>query len=246
MSSQSFSTGWNRTHQRPRQVKYKLLLTNPQFRVLKEVAQVWAALKTNEWTKIVDIVTTGYKLVDYDGNDLSPNIPFVRHTFAVASRLMPKEHQEWPPDLTCKITRETIADKAQLEVLKQACDFYTRMFLGQFMEVNNIVRMCRGHDPDFATQSAVLGHVFGRECDIEELMKQASSLFGHSTGSSHGIHSDKVNDKSRIAYDIQQVIRHRLSCDSGLSRQHYTVDSDPPRLSSKRKSSKLPIIEGIP
>ena len=44
-----------------------------------------------------------------------------------------------------------------------------------------------------------------------KLLDEAKKVItGHDSNASFGIHSTEVSDKARIAYDIQQVIRHQL------------------------------------
>lgn len=105
--------------------------------------------------------------------------------------------------------------KNQARIVVDALDLYMRIGIGQFKEVARVY--------DYGFDRA--------DVDMEALrgaLEEASRTQGFGTGGSYGIHSERVNDVFRQAYDIKQVVRHRLAWDrepnGGIG-----VDFDTPR-----------------
>jgi hypothetical protein len=88
----------------------------------------------------------------------------------------------------------------QAQVLIQALDLFSRIGIGQFEEVLQV------YDPN-----AKLA-LKERE-RIRAGLNIAKTEAGHPSNGSYGIHHPKVDDDFRVAYDLQQVIRHRLAWD---------------------------------
>lgn len=65
----------------------------------------------------------------------------------------------------------------------------------------------------------------------EELKELETIVTGLDKGAYHGIHSRTITDNARIAYDIEQVIRHRLAWDR-QPEGGFQVDFDEPARSS--------------
>lgn len=83
-----------------------------------------------------------------------------------------------------------------LQVLINALDLYTRVGIGQFEEV---ARVYMG-----------LGN---SNRQLEYYLTAAKVSVGHPKNGSFGIHNPNVRDEFRQAFDIKQVIRHRLAWD---------------------------------
>lgn len=119
--------------------------------------------------------------------------------------------------------RVTGLSEQHLRVLVRALDFMGRMGLGQFKEVMGVA------DPAFK--------VGGDERAIaEKLLMQARSLLMpglEATNAYWSIRSPQVSDDLRVAFDLQQVIRHRLAWD-GNPKGDFTVDFDEPWRTSER------------
>lgn len=96
-------------------------------------------------------------------------------------------------------------DENQAKTISQALDFYTRICLGQFEEIEYMLRMKRIplgseiKDNSFESQMMVaesVGHT----------LRFAKELLGHSSGGSWGIFSEEVPVSAKRCYEIQKVI----------------------------------------
>jgi hypothetical protein len=119
-------------------------------------------------------------------------------------------------------------DERQTQTLVAALDLFSRIGIGQFEEIVHHMRFRL----DARLKEAAEGSYDYRKADLAtKLMDLAKyTLFGHPPNGSYGIHSHEVPDEYRVAYDIQQVIRHEL----WKGREHteltrFTVDADEPR-----------------
>lgn len=86
----------------------------------------------------------------------------------------------------------------QARVLTQALDIYSRLGLGQFEKVLDV------YDPDFKLTGPVRD-------EIRRALEVAKEEAGHPAHGSHGIHNPVVPDTFRVAFDLQQVVRHKLA-----------------------------------
>jgi len=115
----------------------------------------------------------------------------------------------------------------QARVVVQALDFWSRMFLGQVEEIK--------------WHPAVQGR---KSMALDSLLRQLKPVIFPEL-SSHayfGIHSDKVPDEARQAFDILQVIRHQMWISNGREPR-YVVDADEPMRLSENES--LPRIKEL-
>ncbi len=119
----------------------------------------------------------------------------------------------------------------QADIVIRALDLYTRIGIGQFEEVEHVYSRTN-LAADWKTAERIRAGL--------NIAKEAA---GHHPNGSYSIHNDKVDDNFRAAYDIQQVIRHRLAWDrqpEGSPRYH--VHFDAPQQISKEP---LPTIEKV-
>jgi preprotein translocase subunit Sec63 len=89
----------------------------------------------------------------------------------------------------------------QAQTIVKALDLYAHIGMGQLGEVSRILRDNRG-TKDIDTF-----------CGVSSLIEEAASLWTGGKGYYYGISSEKVNDTFRVAWDLQQVIRHQLTWD---------------------------------
>lgn len=97
----------------------------------------------------------------------------------------------------------------QAQTLVAACDLYSRIGIGQLEEIARLARMgvlAHKDNPDGAVADSL-------DMAEEALVTAKLHLTGMPSNASFGIHSDKVRPTYKIAWDLQQVIRHRLSWD---------------------------------
>jgi hypothetical protein len=99
--------------------------------------------------------------------------------------------------------------EAQAQTLVAACDLYSRIGIGQFEEVARLASMGVLTHKDKA-DGATADDVDAAE---SALMTAKQQLTGLPSNASFGIHNDKVRPTFKLAWDLQQVIRHRLSWD---------------------------------
>ena len=106
--------------------------------------------------------------------------------------------------------------EGQAELVKKSLDLYSRILTGQLGEIEYLFRFYDNkYDKDKV--SKILD-------DLKlELFPELNS------NSYHSIHSDKINDSARVAYDMLQVIRFHMATYRGGS---WTVDHSPPSVSS--------------
>jgi hypothetical protein len=120
--------------------------------------------------------------------------------------------------------------ETQAEVLSRATDLLSRIQAGQFKVVSDEFR-----DRDVPVPNLL---------EAEDLLRRVHVLLtGLPASSYHGIHSPELPDTARVAYDLHQVLRHRLEHDQRPDGPRYTVRRDEPQRSSHKQV--LPVIRQI-
>ncbi len=121
----------------------------------------------------------------------------------------------------------------QARVLINALDAYSRIYLGQF-------------DTAILDQFLFSPDVSGPQMNAaRKLLDETKKVItGHDSNASFGIHSTEVSDKARVAYDLQQVIRHQLWQDEDHTAFSGGVWSRPPHQTST-EGLKLAKIEKV-
>ena len=90
----------------------------------------------------------------------------------------------------------------QAEVLIKALDLYSRIGIGQIGEVHNILTL----EPHIKSPSENTYQGIKNALDFVK-----RELFGFEAGASFAMHAPQVPDKFKVAWDLQQVIRHKLA-----------------------------------
>lgn len=116
----------------------------------------------------------------------------------------------------------------QARVISQALDFYSRILCGQLDELDIILRRRDRGTADGAPYPS--NHIRGLLTVIKGL------AFPELHPCSH--YAVNENPVASTAYDLQQVIRHRLAWDTNKGQRGWTVDFDQPR-----KFGVLPLAE---
>jgi hypothetical protein len=135
----------------------------------------------------------------------------------------------------------------QAQIIQKSLDLYSRVLIGQFEEVVNVVKWDADGWKDFDGNKIPFENIHAFGDQIRNLKERLMSM---PSNGSHGIHSPHVDDKARKAWDIQKVIRHKLAWDregkdpSKDSRDStmFGVSFDAPDVSSHDKNYKLPTI----
>ena len=104
----------------------------------------------------------------------------------------------------------------QLKVVGYALDSYKRIGMGQFGYL------------DFVEQEG--GH---------SLIRDALYAVEKLANKHYGIRHGNIDDKFRVAYDIEQVIRHAIYRDN--CHKFYSVDGNEPTKTSKQDLPKIRI-----
>jgi hypothetical protein len=118
----------------------------------------------------------------------------------------------------------------QASIIVRALDLFARIGTGQFEEVLNV------YDRDFAFSPEA------RE-GMRSALKAAKAHAGHPPNGSFSILNPKVSDDFRAAYDVMQVIRHRLAWDQNPQGNPLRVDFDKPRQTSALPMANIERVE---
>jgi hypothetical protein len=112
--------------------------------------------------------------------------------------------------------------RTQCQVLVSALDNFSRLGMGQFYTVvsEHIPRNFRSINMQEVNDM----------CDKLKLAVHS----GLDTNAYHGIHSGEISDYYRVAWDLHQVIRHRISWDEH-PEGGMTVNFDTPMRSSEKE-----------
>lgn len=106
-------------------------------------------------------------------------------------------------------TKYTIeVNEEQARTINKALDLYSRILMFQIEEIVNVLLFSKpdklqtwnGEEIDFQDVHAIRDKIG----EIKEQLLQTPS------NASHGIHSPYIANSARVAYDIQQVLRHEL------------------------------------
>jgi len=108
----------------------------------------------------------------------------------------------------------------QADIIIDALDLWSRMHMGQW---NEILMFAKNHDCRFEAEKL-----------IDVLRFICGMLPGRSPSGYYGIHSKEISDSARVAWDLQQVIRHRLSWDRD-PEGGWTVNFDTPMQSCEEE-----------
>lgn len=117
----------------------------------------------------------------------------------------------------------------QAYVIVEALDLFSRVLIGQSEEVGSVMNKYSVNMLDSEvvgevgkqyTQHKPNRHAYDAHHDFTDAIRSLKhSLLGIHSNGSYGIHSEAVHDNARVAYDIQQVLRHYLAW------KHYKSDS---------------------
>jgi len=122
---------------------------------------------------------------------------------------------------------EDLTEK-QLRVINDALELYTRIGLGQLY----IIASPFGIPAQYCWDNNESNEYQTKTKMAEEHLKVAAELLMNcKNGTTHGIHSDKVNELVKIAYDMQQVTRYVL--DNSLPANNIVRNNIPRKTSEE-------------
>lgn len=122
----------------------------------------------------------------------------------------------------------------QANTLINALDLYQRIGMGQLEEIKHTAVPAPGHKYNWV------------EVDQTMAILKLQLLGWPHIGTAHSILSPDLPDQFRVAWDIQQVVRHRLAYD-GLKpgeKPGIYVYFDEPRRTSKEPLPEIKQVEG--
>lgn len=108
----------------------------------------------------------------------------------------------------------------QARVISSALDLYSRIGIGQFEEILNVLKMYdkKVFSKDTSTADKLL----------QEVKREVYDL---TPNSSFGIYNENVPNRFRVAWDIKKVIQHQFWQEG--TKEFMNVDSYPPDSSSQ-------------
>lgn len=86
--------------------------------------------------------------------------------------------------------------------LINALDFYSRIWIGQYLEINTLLSWSKKTMFGLKTEKDVIPL-------FQKIREQLLPELDYDLNGSYGIYSKKTNENARISYDIQQVVRYK-------------------------------------
>jgi len=111
---------------------------------------------------------------------------------------------------------------AQAATISHACEVLARLGMGQFKDALECLPLKEFMPPGFIEDMEGIAHI---------LKKHTTIMNG--VGAYHAIGSHKTDERSKIAWDLYQVTRHRLAWDANPKGNHMSVMFDKPMKTSK-------------
>lgn len=130
----------------------------------------------------------------------------------------------------------------QVAVLRRACEILARLHMSQFDMVFDEAML---REPAYSRNKEHYGsEVYNMWNEVRDRLDEIKVLLTPDIprGAYYGIHSSEISDVARVAYDIQQVLRHCQSWEEHpLEKGEFqTVSYDTPyRTSTKQQLAKI-------
>ena len=136
-------------------------------------------------------------------------------------------------------TTEIEVSQKDAYILIDALDIYMRLRIGQWgMVLDHAPDMeAVTHEDKSVTFQKVQDYT-KFHCYRDIMNRWGAEYINYVPNGSFGIHSDAVEDVARVAYDMKQVIRHRIAWDQNPEGS-FGVDFDKPWMTTK---AKVPLI----
>lgn len=99
---------------------------------------------------------------------------------------------------------------SQDEILKivKALDFYSRIWMGQYLEIDNEITWLKKEAPNEILETKITSLLLKIR---SKLLPLSNRDIGQTFYASYGIFSKKIDERAGTAYDMQQAIRHALA-----------------------------------
>lgn len=111
---------------------------------------------------------------------------------------------------------------AQAATISKACEVLARLGMGQFKDALECLPTKELYPDGWHEDMEGIAHI---------LKKHTTIMNG--VGAYHAIGSHKTDERSKIAWDLYQVTRHRLAWDANPKGNHMSVMFDKPMKTSK-------------
>lgn len=120
---------------------------------------------------------------------------------------------------------QMILKNAEIQTCIGALDFYSRIFMGQFEEIEMLMWRNGGYRGEYTKYKFARRHILTA---MRNLMFYDTNIAEWDLNGSLGIWSLETDGRAKIAYDMQQVIRHADAwCripEGGIGRQFDSPD----------------------
>lgn len=107
---------------------------------------------------------------------------------------------------------------AQAQVISTACEVLARLGMGQFRDALEHLPLIDKFPPGWHEDMDAIAHI---------LKKHTTDMVG--VGGYHSIGGHKTSEESKTAWDLYQVVRHRLAWDANPVGNPMRVDLHNPR-----------------
>lgn len=101
-----------------------------------------------------------------------------------------------------------LTSKEEITDIIRALDFYSRIWIGQYLEIDNEIIWIKKHSYHEILDAKIIPLFLQIR---NRLMPESIRDIGQTLYASYGIFSDKVDERAGTAYDMQQVIRYTLA-----------------------------------
>lgn len=118
---------------------------------------------------------------------------------------------------------------AQARVIQRACEIYSRLCMGQLEHVTDITIWGEAEPKE---EHAIEASRIRAHANVMKF-----EMFGFQPAESWGIY--QTPNPARTAWDIYQVIRHRLACDIRPTPERWSVDYNTPMKCGDEKLPKI-------
>lgn len=116
----------------------------------------------------------------------------------------------------------------QAQAISHACEVLARLGMGQFKDALECLPLREWRPDGWHEDMEGIGHI---------LKKHTTVL--HGVGAYHGISSAKTSAESKTAWDLYQVVRHRLAWDAQPEGDPMSVLFDQPMKTSREPLAQI-------
>jgi len=116
----------------------------------------------------------------------------------------------------------------QAQTISHACEVLARLGMGQFKDALECLPLREWRPDGWHEDMEGIGHI---------LKKHTTVL--HGMGAYHGISSAKTSAESKTAWDLYQVVRHRLAWDAQPEGDPMSVLFDQPMKTSREPLARI-------